>query len=89
MKEPIVQELAAKYQRPIGQIILNWHLHRNHTIIPKTSKIERLRENLLVYDFKMTEEEYAQVESLNKRARFYDPLLQDGFGWAHWPYWDE
>ena len=89
LKEPIVQELAAKYQRPIGQIILNWHLHRNHTIIPKTSKIERLRENLLVYDFKMTEEEYAQVESLNKRARFYDPLLQDGFGWAHWPYWDE
>lgn len=89
LKEPAVQELSAKYNRPIGQIILNWHLHRGHTVIPKTAKVERLRENITVWDFTMSEEDYEKITKLDQRARFYDPLLQKGLSWNYWPYWDE
>ncbi len=58
LKDQLILDLAAKYNKPVGQIILNWHLHRGHIIIPKTCKVERLRENILVYDFQLTEEEY-------------------------------
>lgn len=88
LRESIVTDLAAKYGKGTGQVILNWHLHRGHIIIPKTSKIERLRENIQVYDFKMTDEEYDSISKLDKKARFYDPVLQSGFGWNLWPYFD-
>jgi diketogulonate reductase-like aldo/keto reductase len=88
-KEPLIQELAQKYNRPLGQIVLNWHLSRKHLIIPKTSKVERLLENISVYDFEMTPEEYEQVSQLDKRARFYDPCRWGNFGgFNHWPYFD-
>lgn len=88
LKEPLIQELSQKYGRPAGQIVLNWHISRGHIIIPKTSKVERLYENINVYNFKLTQEEYDQISALDKRARFYDPVLQKGFGWNLWPYFD-
>jgi diketogulonate reductase-like aldo/keto reductase len=51
LKEPLIQELAKKYNRPLGQIVLNWHLSRKHLVIPKTSNVNRLLENICVYDF--------------------------------------
>ena len=65
---------------------MNWHLHRGHTIIPKTSKVARLRENIQVYDFKMTKEEYESITALDINARFYDPETQTDFGWNNLPY---
>jgi 2,5-diketo-D-gluconate reductase A len=44
-EEPVITSLATKYGKKTGQIILNWHLHRGHIIIPKTTKVERLGEN--------------------------------------------
>ena len=51
--------LAEKYGKSPAQIVLNWHVqHRGHVVIPKTTKVERLSENLLSYNFKLSEEEY-------------------------------
>ncbi len=72
--EPILKEIAEKNEKTIGQVVLNWHIvHRKNIIIPKTSKVERLSENINVYDFTLTEEEYKQIDGLNKNARFFDP----------------
>lgn len=65
LEEPVLKELAAKYGKSVGQIILNWHLSRGHQIIPKTTKVARLAENIAVWDFKLTEEEYEKITGLN------------------------
>ena len=44
-EEPVVQELAKKYNKTEGQIILRWAVQQGLAIIPKTSKKERLKEN--------------------------------------------
>jgi len=54
-------------------VILNWHIHRNHTIIPKTANLARLEENIDVYSLKLSEEEYDSITKLDKAARNYDP----------------
>ena len=57
--EPQIVLLAEKYGKSPAQIVLNWHVqHRGHVVIPKTTKVERLSENLLSYNFKLSEEEY-------------------------------
>jgi D-xylose reductase len=66
---------------------LNWHIHRGHVIIPKTSKVERLRENIDVFNFNMTVEEYESITALDQNARFYDPETEPPeFGFNSLPY---
>ena len=87
-EEPVIKSLADKYGKKVGQIILNWHLHRGHVIIPKTTKTERLSENLQVYDFTMTDEEYDSITALNRGARFFNPREFAAYGWNNCPYFD-
>ena len=69
-------------------MVLNWHLHRGHVIIPKTNTKSRLPQNLNAYNFTLTAEEYDQITKLDKNARFYDPKWIEGFGWNNIPYFE-
>lgn len=73
MEEPVVTELAAKYEKTPAQIILNWHIQRGYMVIPKTMTASRLAENLNVFQFKLTEEEYQQINDLQKGVRIFNP----------------
>ena len=85
-EEPVIVQLAEKYGKKPSQIILNWHLHRGHVIIPKTTKVERLQENFLVFDFQMTEDEYKQITNLDTGVRFFDPKSLEAYEWNYTPY---
>ena len=73
-KEELLVAIGAKYGKSPAQVALNWHVkHRGHIVIPKTAKVERLSENLRVYDFELTKEEYEKIDELNCNARFFNP----------------
>ena len=77
----MIKQLATKYEKTAAQIILNWHvIHRNCIVIPKTAKVGRLSENFEVYGFKMTPEEYASIDGIDKEARLFDPAYIAPFG---------
>ncbi len=42
---------AKKYNKTAGQVALRWALQRGTVIMPKTEKVERLDENLNIFDF--------------------------------------
>jgi diketogulonate reductase-like aldo/keto reductase len=72
--------LAEKYGKSPAQVVLNWHVqHRGHVVIPKTTKVERLSENLLSYNFKLSEEEYLEIDKLANGARFFNPANWGSF----------
>jgi D-xylose reductase len=48
-------------------------VQRGTTVIPKTSKKERLVENISLFDFELTQEEMQKINDLNKNRRFNDP----------------
>jgi len=48
-------------------------VQRGTTVIPKTTKLERLQENFNIFDFELTEAEMEQIAALNKNRRFNDP----------------
>jgi D-xylose reductase len=54
---------------------LRWGLQRGCAIIPKTSKRERLTENIDLFHFALTESEMDAVSALNKNRRFNDPAV--------------
>lgn len=59
--------------------MLRWGVQRGTAIIPKTSKVERLQENIALYDFNLLSTEMDSINSLNKDKRFADigTVLED------------
>lgn len=70
MNNEIIMNLSKKYNRTSTQIVLNWHLNRNIVVIPKSSSHERQLENYNCFDFKMEEDDYSKISSLNCNKRF-------------------
>jgi len=78
--EPVIKEIASKYNKTPSQVILNWHLSRGYVIIPKTSNFSRLKENLESDTFEMTIEEVKRISALNRNARVCDAKTMPHFG---------
>jgi diketogulonate reductase-like aldo/keto reductase len=64
LNEPVVQELAKKYGKTAGQIVLNWHINVGVVPIPGTSNPNRMKENLGALEFKMEDNEYQSLSDL-------------------------
>jgi hypothetical protein len=67
--EEIVVNLAKKYGKTVGQIILNWHLHTGDIPIPSSSNPNRMKENLGAADFKMDENDYKEMNSFEEKGK--------------------
>ncbi|GHP13844.1 oxidoreductase [Lentilactobacillus fungorum] len=66
LKEPIIQELAEKYHKNTGQIILRWHNQRGIVPIPRSANLNHQHDNLNIFDFKLTADEIQSINSLTK-----------------------
>ncbi|MTV81594.1 aldo/keto reductase [Secundilactobacillus folii] len=66
LQEPAIKELAEKYQKNAGQIILRWHTQRGIVPIPKSSSLVHQRQNLDIFDFRLTPEEIKIINDLSK-----------------------
>ncbi len=58
---PLLIELADQYRRSISQIVLRWHLQTGSIPLPKTTHSDRMRENLMVYDFELSQEDMQRI----------------------------
>jgi D-xylose reductase len=68
-----VQKLAQEHGKTPAQIVLRWGVQRGTAVIPKTSRPERLRENLAIFDFELLEDEMRAIAELNRHHRYNDP----------------
>ena len=77
-EEPKVKALASKYNKTVNQILLRFHIERGVIVIPKTVTKSRLVENANVFDFALTPDELASLESLENGRRLVEPKLCSG-----------
>lgn len=75
LEQPVVKKAATRVKRSAAQVLLRWGVQRGMAIIPKTSRIERLSENLALFDFSLTAQEMDAISALNCNRRFNDPGL--------------
>ena len=73
LTNPVIAEIASSYGKTAAQVILRWGLQRGCSIVPKSSRVERLRENLEVFDFELDKESMEKISALNQNRRFNDP----------------
>ncbi|HEY5333762.1 MAG TPA: aldo/keto reductase [Solirubrobacterales bacterium] len=61
--------IAAHHQRTVAQVILRWHLQLGNVVIPKSVTPARIRENLDVFDFELSEDDLAAIARLEAGHR--------------------
>lgn len=55
--------IGQKYGKSAAQVVLRWNVQRGVSIIPKSVHVERMEQNIDIWDFELTEEEMAIVAS--------------------------
>ena len=70
LKEKIFEELGKKYNKTSVQIILRWHIEKGNIVFPKSSNLEHIKENMNIFDFKLTKEEIEKIDRLKSKPIF-------------------
>ncbi|MBQ9394153.1 MAG: aldo/keto reductase [Proteobacteria bacterium] len=84
LNEPLFVSLGKKYGKSPAQIILRWHTQMGFVVIPGSKNVEHIRENLNILDFKMTDDEMAEIAKLDCERRYYhrtDEQLKQFAAW--------
>ncbi len=84
INEPVFAELGRKYGKTSAQIILRWHTQMGFAVIPGSKKVNHIKDNLNILDFKLTEEEMAEIAKLDKGERYYHRTDAQLAGFASW-----
>ena len=76
---PLLTEIGAKYGKSAAQVALRWNVQRGVVIIPKSTHVERMRQNLNVLDFALTDGEMDSISALtlehSEIINHFDPKL--------------
>ena len=66
---PVVQKLAEKYKKTPAQIALRWNLQHEVVTIPKSGRPKRIAENVLIFDFELSEADMKTLDALDEGKR--------------------
>ncbi|XP_027631506.1 aldo-keto reductase family 1 member C15 isoform X1 [Tupaia chinensis] len=73
LDDPVLGEIARKYNRTPAQVALRYQLQRGIVVLAKSFKKERIKENFQVFDFQLTPEDMKTIDSLNRDFRYTEP----------------
>ena len=65
--------LANKYNKNVGQIILRWHYQEGIISLPKSTNDERIKGNIDIFDFELTDEEMKNIQAMDTGKGTHDP----------------
>jgi diketogulonate reductase-like aldo/keto reductase len=69
LQDPVIGDIAQAHRKTPAQVMLRWHLQQGRSVIPKSTKPERIAENIDVFDFELATEELAAIDALDTGQR--------------------
>lgn len=69
LSDPVVTGIADRLGRTPAQVILRWHLQLGNVVIPKSVTPERIRQNIDVFDFALSDADIAAITALDSGTR--------------------
>ncbi len=77
-----LRKIGERFGKTAAQVTLRWHLQRGLAVIPKSSSMARMKQNLDILDFELTNEDMNTIEGLDAGYRLgFDPdyIYENGF----------
>ena len=85
LDDPVIGDIARAHGKSPAQVMLRWGLQHGRSVIPKSTKPSRIAENINVFDFELSAEEMAAIDSLDTGRRGGpepDAITLEAFGRA-------
>ncbi len=81
LRDPVVGRIAQRSGRSAAQVLLRWHVQQGIAIVPKASSVERLRQNLALFDFQLSDDDLRELATLETglRVQGQDPASYEEF----------
>lgn len=61
----VLQTIGKKYDKTPAQVMLRWHVQRGLVIIPKSVHIDRMKENINIWDFVLTDDDMKAIAAID------------------------
>ncbi|MGC5222920.1 aldo/keto reductase [Micromonospora sp. DT81.3] len=62
---PAVRGAADAHRKSPAQVVLRWHIQKGNIVFPKSVRVERLRENMDIFDFELSDDEVTAIDALD------------------------
>jgi len=69
LEDPVIGDVARAHGKTPAQVMLRWGLQQGRSVIPKSTKPSRIAENIDVFDFELSADEMAAIDSLDTGRR--------------------
>ena len=86
----VIEAIGAKYNKSVAQVILRWLTQRGVVAIPKSSKKERMIENISIFDFQLSDADMENIQTLDTKQSLLfshrDPAIvkwMSEYGWLN------
>ena len=73
LADPVIREIADAHGKNAGQVILRFEMQEGAIVFPKSVKPERIRSNMEIFDFALSEEEMDQMRALDTGKGCHNP----------------
>jgi 2,5-diketo-D-gluconate reductase A len=71
--DPMLSEIGAAHGKSVAQVVLRWLIQRDVVVIPKSVRPDRMRENIEVFDFQLTDDQMARIAEMETgESLFFD-----------------
>jgi 2,5-diketo-D-gluconate reductase A len=68
-----LSEIGAAHDKSVAQIVLRWLIQRDVVVVQKSVRPERMRENIDLFDFELTDDEMALIAAMDRgNSLFFD-----------------
>ncbi|KAL6608674.1 organophosphate reductase [Neocallimastix californiae] len=64
-RQPILTEIGKKYGKTAAQVALRWNIQRGVIVIPKSDQEYQLKENIDIFDFKLSDEDMKKIATMD------------------------
>jgi diketogulonate reductase-like aldo/keto reductase len=81
--DEVIKRIASSHKKTSAQVLIRWAIQRGTVVIPKSSHPERIKENIDVFDFELSEQDMQDIAALERGMRIVDP-----YAWSRVPYFD-
>jgi 2,5-diketo-D-gluconate reductase A len=84
LSDPTLSEIGAAHGKSVAQVVLRWLIQRDVVVIPKSVRPDRMRENIDVFDFELTDDEMTRIAAMDTGTTlFFDHRDPDMVSWLN------
>lgn len=69
INHPVLVKLGVKYKKTVPQVVLRWIVQSGYCTCPKSSSFKRIRQNMDIFDFELTDDDMRKIAGINENYR--------------------